>query len=139
MKKLILLGDNYLHLLEDLQDERTKKINESKEFIQANNWFFDGELETMLKYDKGVILNYGDFNLIVKRCWFNGNNRFFKVVSIPTGVYEVEVVGINEPCIGYFYVEDLTIPELLGYVVLKRDTEAVNRAKEAFIKRQWIL
>ena len=89
---------------------------ENKNNLDNNSWWYIcGELEEMLNYDKGVIINMSDFPQ------YQGDTLFWtKIVGdktkiekfIPkkeikiTGVIEVEVLGVPEDCIGYFWVTD---------------------------------
>lgn len=89
---------------------------ENKNNLDNNSWWYiDGKLENLLGYDKGVIINMSEFPQ------YQGDTLFWtKIVGdktkvekfIPkkeikfTGIIEVEILGVSENCIGYFWITD---------------------------------
>lgn len=133
---------------------------ENKNNLDNNSWWYiDGKLENLLGYDKGVIINMSKFPQ------YQGDTLFWtKIVGdetkvekfIPkkeiklTGVIEVEVLGVTENCIGYFWVTDeRTIYakdrdknettfqnwRQRGIVCLESDTEARKKAEILFNRK----
>lgn len=138
-KKLRMIGYGYEDSPTSTYDEKTLEILHDPGTIVSNWWYFDGELEERLGHDKGIIINLGDFEeeLKSKKVYYNGNDKTFNVVYLPDGVYEVEVLGIAEPCLGYLYTVHEENPMFTGLVVLKSDIEANRRAEEWMRERRW--
>ena len=138
-KKLKMIGYGYEKPHTDTYDSKTLEILHDPETIVSNWWYFDGELEDRLGYDKGTIINLGDFEekLKSKKVYYNGNKKTFNVVYLPDGVYEVEVLGIPEPCLRYLYTVYEENPMFTGLVVLKSDIEAIQRAEEWMRERRF--
>lgn len=68
-------------------------------------WYLHGKLENIVGYDKGCALS-----------------------KIQPGENDVKVIGIEEPCIGFFWLDSMN--RLRGLVCLKSDEEAVQEARE---------
>ena len=102
-----------------------------------NGFYLHGKLEEIIGYDLCVVVNESDLDLeeypvyhtstrLVKHCLLKDEGRF-----------EVEVKGINEKCVGYFWKEiseDEDRPGIYtratqrGYICLKSDKEAIDQA-----------
>lgn len=133
---------------------------ENKNNLDNNSWWYlDGKLENLLSYDKGVIINMSEFPQ------YQGDTLFWTEIIedktkvekfIPkkeikfTGIIEVEVLGVLENCIGYFWVTDEKIIyaedkdknktsfqnwRQRGMICLESDKEARTRASILFNKK----
>lgn len=103
-------------------------------------WYLHGELETEVGYDKGAFLNLEEDMVEIKNCYFNGNKQHFDVVCLKDGVYDVEVIGFDRPCVGYFWISNFNkIPECKGLVCFKDDTSAVMYARQKYAEKSWYL
>lgn len=81
-------------------------------------WYFHGDLERDLGYDKGSITN-------------------ITPPIVLDGEYEVKVKGIERPCVGYFWMD--TMKRLRGYVCYRDDIEAVGDAKKKYEEKPWMI
>lgn len=113
--------------------ELEKLVKRPKDTIISDWWYLHGELETTIGYDKAKIINIKELPTITKNCYYNGNDKYFDVVCLKDGIYDVEVHGISKPCIGYFWITEMEdIPKLRGLVCFKDDKEAVEYAKKKY-------
>lgn len=89
---------------------------DNKNNLDNNSWWYiDGKLEDLLGYDKGVIINMSEFpqyqgdtlswtKIVGDETYVD---KFISKKEIKfTGIIEVEVLGVSEECIGYFWVTD---------------------------------
>lgn len=121
---------------ESYMDDTTRKYYSEHQYIVSNWWYLHGELESIVGYDKGVFCNLEEFPLFIKNCYFNGNKEYFDVVCLETGIYDVEIIGIKEPCVGYFWISyHGDIPECRGLVCLKSDTKGCEYARRKYKER----
>ena len=95
--------------------------------IYSSWWYLHGNLESEVGYDKGVILEGPG---ISKTFIDKDINEEYTRWYLPDGIYEVEVLGINKPCIGYFWtsMEEFSniegeVPHMYGLVLYKDDPE----------------
>lgn len=147
MKTLKILAEHYdgsLHNVEnprDYMDSTTQHYYEDRNTTVSNWWYLHGDLESEIGYDKGVFCNLEDFNLLIKNCYFNGNKEYFDVVCLEDGIYDVEVIGIDKPCIGYFWINETNngIPECRGLVCFKDDKEACEYTEQKYNEKSQIL
>lgn len=163
MSKLKLLSfyhDNYNDLI--------KEVKKSENFVYNDYWWYiHGKLEEALHYDKASIINakecqdfikmVPEFNEMKKNkgIWTGTVNSFnFIPYLYIDGVIECEVIGINEPCIGYFWITN-EYPMILtskskeiykgtywdqrGLVCLKSDEEGCNFALKKYNEKVIIL
>lgn len=93
--------------------------------IVLNYWYFHGKLEDDIGYDKGLIIN-SDY---IKH--FGYWEEF-----VNEGIYDVEVIGINKPCIGYFWQAN---NRTRGLVCYKDDQKAINHIKEKFNSKSYYI
>lgn len=124
----------------DYMDDTTRKYYSEHQYIVSSWWYLHGDLESIVGYDKGVFCNLEEFPLLIKNCYFNGNKEYFDVVCLKDGIYDVEVIGIKEPCIGYFWISNhYDIPECRGLVCLKSDKEGCEYAFKKYNEKSIIL
>lgn len=100
-----------------------------------NNFFYlHGELETLLGTDKGIIANARKNGLV-------RNYRHITDAPHINGIYRCIIDGIDKPCIGYFYTDDLNERDWLqrGLVCLESDTEGRAYAKDCMEEKDTIL
>ena len=103
--------------------------------IISNWWYLHGDLQTFIGYDKGIITNYDELPTSTKLCYFNGNEKYFNVMTIEDGVYNVKIKGINKSCIGFFWTTEDAIPRSRGLVCYKDDSIAMKYARSKYIEK----
>lgn len=146
MKTLRIISKNYDGSLYNVNDPKeytdsiTRHYYKDHGIIVSNWWYLHGKLEDEIGYDKGVFCNLEDFNLYIKNCYFNGNKEYFDVVCLEDGIYDVEVIGIDKPCVGYFWITDKEhIPACRGLVCFKDDKEACEYAEQKYNEKSQYL
>ena len=146
MKTLKIIAthvDDSLHNVDnprDHMDSITQHYYEDKNSIVSNWWYLHGNLDSEIGYDKGVFCNLEDFNLYIKNCYYNGNKRYFDIVCLEDGIYDVEIIGIDKPCVGYFWIINKEhIPECHGLVCFKDDKEACEYAEQKYKEKSQYL
>jgi len=122
---------------------------------QNSWWYLDGLLEGKCGYDKATIYNLSEIPDLRKETlrWkcITGDRAVVESYTKHTeihanGEYEVEVYGIEEPCIAFFWTarERMVRTEKgirfkvwnqRGLVCLKSDTEAIERARRKMMER----
>lgn len=105
--------------------------NDNPNVIMFNFFYFHGKLEDDLGYDKCEIMNLEDLDI-----QFREKHEDISIITIEDGIYDVNVEGINKPCIGYFWnVYNFQ----RGLICYKTDIEACEDAAEKFIKKTEVL
>lgn len=108
------------------------RIPKSEHYPKDYNWWYlDGDIEGIVGYDKGVIIHCPD--------------KFLKdgVVYIDE-IVNVICIGINEPCVGYFRVQEEEIRDgkkvwcQRGYVNLKSDEDACKHSYEQWLDPSYL-
>lgn len=80
-------------------------------------WYFHGELQNHIGYDKGLILETPGGDL--------------------EGEYFVTVIGLDKPCLGYFWIDSENRQR--GLVCYEDDGDGLEYAKEVYKKRStWL-
>lgn len=93
----------------------------------GNGWFFHGELDFDLGYDKGRILDLPEEYTIKQ--YYPSKDKF-KVHSNLNGIFKCNVEGIPYECIAYLYtIEENGYYYQKGYVCKSTDHEAIKDAK----------
>ncbi len=126
----------------DAEAEEASRIHH-EEFISdsrmASGWYFHGHLEADLGYDLGVIINKEELPVQGLRVHYSdGKSKILQY--IPEGIYQVQVHGVETPCIGYFWpfvneskrVPELNRVEMRGLVCYINDGDA-----NAYARRQY--
>ena len=100
----------------DSQNLIQKAQEENKFNLDRNSWWYlHGELEDLCHYDKAVVLNLSEFpeyqGDTLKWTSIIGNiaemNKFEKNKQMKINdIIPVQVIGIDKPCIGYFWTTD---------------------------------
>ena len=155
-----------LKLLPDTHCNARKIVNDAKQtgnLLHNNWWYLHGHLSDIVGYDKASIINAKDCTEFVKelpefmKLSYNGESWEGAVQTINliphayiNGVVECEVIGVSEPCVGYFWTtneEPLRIIaengevftsihwDQRGLVCLKSDIEACADALEKYTKK----
>lgn len=116
----------------------------------ANYWYLHGELEYAVRYDKGEIVNACECGMTKQQIrWssISGNKvedvldgDLLRCTVHINGIIPVRVVGIDEPCIGFFRTKNehlveyngewYPVWEQHGFVVLESDSEGVKQVKD---------
>lgn len=99
------MKQNILNIIPDnnqYSDDIDKVPSEERD--NAHFWYLHGELEEIVGFDKGVITNCKTLG-ISKPFKYNEDEGWTNKLYLK-GVVECQVKGINEPCVGYFYVTD---------------------------------
>lgn len=96
----------------------------SEDELDNNSWWYlHGELERKFGYDKGIAVNCKTVGLSVPTIdWSSIDGKEVKRVFSEKDRWElhangeipVEVEGVDEPCIGYFWTTDLTLVSWKG-------------------------
>lgn len=137
--------DKILHIIPDLyyvgSEDYSKKIESipMEERDNAGFWYLHGELENKLGFDKAVITNCKTLG-ISKPFQYDEDITINKLYL--NGVVDCEVEGIDEPCVGYFYVsEERSENNWLqrGLVCLKSDKKACQYAEKKMNEKSIIL
>lgn len=125
----------------------------------SSGWYLHGRLEELCHYDLATIYNMSDFPENIKttlryQTMINDKTSVRELdyfgKSYLHGVYPVEVYGIQEECIGYFWISDERecVASIFhgnsgdkrkfinwkqrGLVCLKSDKEAIEYAKKRY-------
>lgn len=111
----------------------------TREMHLSNWWYLHGKLEEIVGYDKAMMLNVDELphktvpSIVYDEC-----------VILEDGIYPVEIIGIDEPCVGYFWTvieKDYLYPnknssvQQRGLVCLKSDIEACKFARMEYTER----
>lgn len=93
---------------------------DSNNYVLNNWWYLHGELEDRLHYDKASIINAANLDFVFYMPCFDTLNidddyRYkgklskieYKPFILTTGIYDCIVIGIEEPCIGYFWTTEV--------------------------------
>ena len=88
------------------------------EDITLGWWYLHGQLQEDIGTDQGYILNLTPEQL-----------DFTNRTIILNGIYEVEVVGIDKPCIGFFW---FNFNKVRGLVEYKDDKAGLKYARQQY-------
>ena len=127
----------------------------------SSGWYLHGKLEDMCGYDLATIYNMSEFleNIKMTLRWGTMVNDKTEIDTLDFfgksylhGIYPVEVYGIQEECVGYFWITDereciasVPTPEgkikftdwyQRGLVCLKSDLEAIKYAEDCYAKNR---
>lgn len=93
----------------------------------AGLWYLHGELENLVGYDKAIVTN-------LKEGGFSKTSSEFGNTMCVDEIIPVEIEGISQPCIGYFWTTDNTGDSWIqrGLVCLKSDTEGCKYAESKY-------
>jgi hypothetical protein len=110
------------------KEESDKMYDSFNEDIRSSfsGWYLDGELEALVGYDQGLITNIEEFPEFI-----DVSIKPFIKTKI-NGIFNVEVYGIDESCIGYFWT---TIEGQRGLVELVSDEEGVKYATSRYTRK----
>lgn len=155
MKKITVIAQtidgiyNYSEDMKPLLNNRRKPI--------SSWWYLHGELESVVGFDKGIIVSHEhllkkdisfkeNYNKNESQLWVSNPDSVEKVYYLEDGIYDVEVLGIDKPCIGYFWTSfeqyDNVIgeyPIMRGLVCFKDDKEGVEHAEKKYNEKStWL-
>lgn len=119
----------------NLMDFYTRENFLKEDTVLSNWWYLHGDLQALIGFDRGIILNYGEIPTLYKRVEYP-DHKYFNVLFIEDGIYDAEVLGVSEPCIAYLW-KDKNM--LRGLVCLKRDIEGCKEAFEKYVNKPLIL
>lgn len=122
---------------------------------QNSWWYLDGELERRCGYDKATVYNLSEFPNLRKETldWSAisgdcaGVRSYTKHYEMHAdGEFEVEVYGVTEPCIAFFWTTrermvktdkgiSFKVWDQKGLVCMKTDKEAIERARRKRMER----
>lgn len=140
MAKLKLLP--YYH---ENYDSIAREAEKTGNFAYNNWWYLHGKLEDILGYDKASVINAKECPEYIRMIHgidsLSGDKTIIPELYI-NDIIECEVVGVEEPCIGYFWTTNKWAKECFddphwdqrGLVCLKSDIGgceyALSRYKE---------
>ncbi len=148
-------------------DSIAKEAEETGNYVYNNWWYLHGKLEDILHYDKASIINAKECPEFIKMVpeaeklggdgtiW-TGRVKSFKFIPwlYLNDIVECEVLGIEEPCVGYFWTTDelaMTITSesgecfddhhwfQRGLICLKSDIESCEYALKKFTEKETFL
>ena len=151
MKKLKIICDWDKDYDKIVTPERLK----NGDLDQNSWWYLDGLLEGKCGYDKATVYNLSELPDLRKETlrWKSITGDRAEVESYTkhteihaNGEFEVEVYGIEEPCIAFFWTTrervvrtnkgiSFKVWDQRGLVCLKTDTEAIERARRKRAQR----
>ena len=107
-------------------------------------WYLHGKLESKIGYDKAQIVSIK--GLRFKEILYKDDNTNRKIYYLENGIYDVKVLGVKKPCVGYFWTIfkkfdniEGEVPTMHGLVCYKSDEEAVKDAERKYHKRsEWL-
>lgn len=135
-----------------------KAISKKFEYIISDrsnydngSWYFHGKLEEMFCYDLGILYDLDEEYLrptLKYNELYDGKTSLneYRIIKKPhiTGIYPVNVYGVYEKCLGFFWIEDKEICEDLvssrkfpkwtqrGLIVLESDKKSVKHVKRYY-------
>lgn len=129
------------------ETNRDSVLKLSQDIQESYGWYLHGELEKLLDYDLGSIYNLEEFpeNLIDSAIINNDEIKYIKKSRF-NGIYPVEVLGVESPCIGYFWIvreKNETIDGVpyetwyqRGLVVLEGDIKGKKYAEKCYKEKR---
>lgn len=120
---------------------RDKRYAEARMF--CGGLYLHGKLEHLVGYDVPVLVNQESLNLIEYPS-LSYSRQFTHLLLEEEREYEVEVIGVNAKCIGFFWkyiIEDekrtglYEDAEERGLICLADDKEAIDYARQKLAKR----
>lgn len=159
MKVLKMIADWRYNFDENRQTRQYHDIP-LNERDNNSHWYLDGKLEEFVRFDKATVTNCfsGGFarqsiryekitNGIVESLYNDDESPFYRMYF--NGIVDVEIEGIPQPCVGYFYTADerqvtykgksYDLWEQRGLVCFKNDIESCKYAYEKMKTRSLYL
>lgn len=155
MKKVKIVPDHYLGAEKIILEAKRSNPNN----LDHNSWWFlHGELSARCGYDKGVMINLSEFPHYLKKSLqfslMRGDKTKVtcfkdKYMSHINGIIPVDVLGVDEDCIGYFWTtreitahaftengDQLDFPywNQRGLCCLKSDIESCKDAYQKYLQ-----
>lgn len=147
-----------IKIVSDKDEENLDLLSGIPQDIQeSSGWYLHGKLEEYLGYDLGSIYNLEELSedlleTVVTTVLSSGADKVKYVKrSHFNGIYPVEVLGVESPCIGYFWTtdeQDKTVTDLdgtpksfkiwkqRGLVVLESDLKGKRYAEDCYIRKK---
>jgi hypothetical protein len=124
MKILKLIADwRYGNKPSNTRDYEDLDPNERE---YASFWYLHGKLEELVGYDKATVTN-------LKEGGFGKDSKEYGYMMCLDGIVPVEIEGIHDPCVGYFWITKYTdIWVQRGLVCLKSDFEGCEYAERKY-------
>lgn len=92
----------------------------------ANFWYLHGKLEELVGYDKAAVTN-------LREGGFGKDSKEYGYMMCFDGIVPVEIEGIPDPCVGYFWITKYTDTWVQrGLVCLKSDLEGCEYAEHKY-------
>lgn len=133
----------------------TKEKIENGDLDRNSWWYLDGRLERECGYDKGTVYNLSEYPNLRKETldWSSISGEHAEVRSYTkhfemhaNGEFEVEMYGVTEPCIAFFWTTrermvktdkgiSFKVWDQRGLVCMKTDKEAIERARRKRAQR----
>lgn len=125
MKKILkLIADwRYGNKPKDTRDYEDIDPNERE---YASFWYLHGKLEELVGYDKATVTN-------LREGGFGKNSEEYGYMMCFDGIVPVEIEGIPDPCVGYFWITEYTDTWVQrGLVCLKSDLSGCEYAEHKY-------
>lgn len=93
----------------------------------ASWWYLHGKLQDLVGYDKATVTNLKEGN-------FGKLSKEYGYMMCVDGIIPVEIEGVSEPCVGYFWTVKRTDDwwDQRGLVCFKSDTEGCEYAEKKY-------
>lgn len=110
----------------------SKALRESESVWIGHGWYLHGKLMEEIGYDLAEFLNLKEDMVTITKDRYSE----YHTACLKEGIYDVEVVGIDKPCIGYFWTSNRAgDPRTTGLVCFKDDKEACEYAAQKYAER----
>ena len=132
MKILKLIADwRYGNKPKDTRDYEDIDPNERE---YAGFWYLHGKLQELIGYDKATVTN-------LREGEFGNDSKEYGYMMCVDGIIPVEIEGILEPCLGYFWTIKLTEDYWIqrGLVCFESDLEGCKYAESEYNKKSNML
>lgn len=110
----------------------------------SNWWYLHGKLQDNVGFDKGIMLDNEQLKCLVYTD--KDISKVYKEWYLEDGIYDIQIVQIDEPCKGYFWTEfrkfgniEGVVPIMHGLVCYADDKEANEYAYKKYYEKSEIL
>ena len=110
---------------------RTKldSFKKQKKAYFPYGYYLHGNLEKYWYYDLCDIVNFEELECVIKPA-SNKQSQFTYKIFLKPGIYDVIVIGVDKPCVGYFWFSNDI--RYHGLICFKDDADAIRYAREQY-------